>query len=59
MNLTGDPRGTASNASAHADRRIPTWAAGLLAQLARDRPAVVTREVIEASLKAAGSRARR
>ena len=26
------------------ERRIPTWAAGLLARLARERPAVVTRE---------------
>lgn len=28
----------------HQDRRIPTWAAGLLALLARDRPPVLTKE---------------
>lgn len=37
------------------DRRIPGWAAGLLARLARDRPAVVTREDIEADLMESGS----
>lgn len=37
------------------DRRIPGWAAGLLARLARDRPAVVTREDIEANLTESGS----
>ena len=37
------------------DRRIPGWAAGLLARLARDRPAVVTREDIEADLTKVGS----
>jgi hypothetical protein len=37
------------------DRRIPGWAAGLLARLARDRPAVVTREDIEADLTESGS----
>ena len=38
------------------DRRIPGWAAGLLARLARDCPAVVTREDIDADLKEIGSR---
>ena len=37
------------------DRRIPGWAAGLLARLARDCPKVVTRGDIEADLKEAGS----
>lgn len=37
------------------DRRIPGWAASLLAHLARDRPSVVTREDIGADLKETGS----
>jgi AbiEi antitoxin C-terminal domain len=37
------------------DRRIPGWAAGLLGRLARDRPAVVTRDDIEAALTESGS----
>jgi len=36
------------------DRRIPGWAAGLLARLARDRPAVVTREDLVTDLRDAG-----
>lgn len=36
-------------------RRIPGWAAGLLARLARDRPAVVTRRDLEEMLAEAGS----
>ena len=41
--------------SLRSDRRIPGWAAGLLARLARDRPAVVTRDDIEADLTESGS----
>ena len=41
--------------SVRSDRRIPGWAAGLLARLARDRPEVVTREDIEADLTESGS----
>ena len=41
--------------SVRPDRRIPGWAAALLARLARDRPAVVTREDIAADLKEVGS----
>jgi hypothetical protein len=51
MELTmGDEQPEARKA-VRSDRRIPGWAAGLLARLARDRPAVVTKEDIEADLK--------
>lgn len=38
-----------------ADRRIPTWAAGLLAQLAREAPRVLTRDDIATLLAELGS----
>ena len=38
-----------------ADRRIPGWAAGLLARLARDRPAVITREDVASELQESNS----
>ena len=44
-----------ANRSVRLDRRIPGWAAELLARLARDRPAVITREDIETDLKEIGS----
>lgn len=37
-----------------ADRRIPTWASGLVAGLARDLPPVVTREAVAARLAEVG-----
>lgn len=37
-----------------ADRRIPTWASQVVSGLARDRPAVVTREDVARRLAAAG-----
>ncbi len=47
---------TASNPlpPAKRDRRIPGWAAPLLHQLVRDRPAVLTRQDLEAALAEAG-----
>ena len=44
-----------ANKGTKADRRIPGWAAGILARLARDRPAVVTKEDIAADLQESGS----
>ena len=41
--------------SAGTDRRIPSWAAGLLAGLARDLPTVITREELAGRLAEAGS----
>ena len=38
-----------------ADRRVPTWAAGLIGGLSRDLPSVVTREDISERLTDAGS----
>lgn len=54
MNLTTNEATTPKRA-VRPDRRIPGWAAGLQARLARDRPDVVTREDIEADLQLAGS----
>ena len=50
-----DPDRPDAKRSVRPDRRIPGWAAALLARLARDRPAVVTREDIKADLTEAGS----
>ena len=44
-----EPRAVAS------DRRVPTWAAGVLARLARERPPVVTREDVKTYLREANS----
>jgi len=55
MELTMDIEQPEAKRGVRADRRIPGWAAGLLARLARDRPAVVTREDIEADLQESGS----
>jgi hypothetical protein len=41
-------------ATARVDRRIPSWASRLIAELARDRPAVVTREDVAERLAAIG-----
>lgn len=55
MELTMDVNQPDVKRSVRPDRRIPGWAAALLARLARDRPAVVTREDIAADLKEVGS----
>jgi hypothetical protein len=55
MELTVGTQEPPVKRSVRPDRRIPGWAAGLLARLARDRPAVVTREDIMADLEQAGS----
>lgn len=41
--------------TARIDRRIPSWASRLIAELARDRPVVVTREDLAERLAAIGS----
>lgn len=55
MELTMRTKQPHGKRSVRLDRRIPGWAAELLASLARDRPAVITREDIEADLKETGS----
>ncbi len=55
MELTMETHQSYGKRSVTSDRRIPGWAAGLLARLARDRPAVVTREDVEADLTESNS----
>lgn len=55
VELTVRSEPSKAKAADRSDRRIPGWAASLLAQLARDRPSVVTRADIESDLKEMGS----
>ncbi len=55
VNPSGENLSGRAVSSVGADRRIPAWAAGLLAGLARDQPAVVTRGDLADRLAAAGS----
>ena len=55
MELTMGTEQPEAKRGVRSDRRIPGWAAGLLARLARDCPTVVSREDIEADLKESGS----
>ena len=55
MNLSVDAANGRAGSSVGADRRIPAWAAGLLAGLARDQPRVLTRADIAERLAEAGS----
>ena len=55
VNPTRETRHGWAASSVGADRRVPAWAAGLLAGLARDQPAVVTRADLAERLADAGS----
>lgn len=55
MDLSKDATTGRTGSAVGADRRIPTWAAGLLAGLARDQPQVLTRADIAERLAEAGS----
>lgn len=50
MNLGDSAAPTSVPRQGRADRRVPGWAAALLDRLARDRPAVVTRETLSGYL---------
>lgn len=55
MDLRGDSRHGRGGPVVAAHRRIPSWAAGLVAGLARDQPVVLTRADIADRLAEAGS----
>lgn len=55
VNLMTEVQPGRAVSSVGADRRIPAWAAGLLAGLARDQPAVLTRADLGERLADAGS----
>lgn len=55
MNLSEDSTPGRPGSAVGADRRVPTWAAGLIAGLARDQPAVLTRADIAERLAEARS----
>lgn len=55
MKLRTNARPGRSGSVIGADRRVPSWAAGLVAGLARDQPAVLTRADIAERLAEAGS----
>lgn len=55
MNLSEDATTGRAGSAVGADRRVPSWAAGLVAGLARDQPAVLTRADIAERLAEAKS----
>jgi hypothetical protein len=55
MNPRKDATPGRTGSAVGADRRVPSWAAGLIAGLARDQPAVLTRADIAERLADTGS----